>query len=44
LIFISQLIIRKAEAPDSEEAIGSIGFASADYYYCFAFTADSVAD
>ena len=44
LIFIAALITGKAEAPDSEEAIGAIGFASADYYCCFAFAADSVAD
>jgi len=48
LIFIAALVTGKAEAPDSEEAIGSIGFAPAGYYYyyycCFALAADSVAD
>ena len=48
MIFIAALVTGKAEAPDSEEAIGSIGFAPAGYYYyyycCFALAADSVAD
>ena len=44
MIFSAALITGKAEAPGSEEAIRAIGFASADYYCCFAFASNSVAD